>query len=692
MGFLNPAFLFGIAAAVIPLLIHLWHRRQVKTVDFSSLMFLILAQKQTARRIQLYNLLLLLLRMVIIALIALTLSRPLLKNHLFFVGHRAKTSCAIILDNSYSMGYQDISGQRFELARNKATEILASLQSGDQAALILMSDIADPVIRKLTPDLDLVRTAIQQAELTYRGTNVVASVDLAHEILTGADNLNQEIYLITDLAGWKDTTPIPNRSGAKIFILPIGDQVAENAGLTSIQASRPLIGTHVPVQIEVGIGNYTHAPLNQTSVQVFFNDLKRRSIQLPAQSETDLSVSFNHQFQTVGPHIGHLQLPMDRLEADNQRYFVFEAYGDIKTLCVTDAPFYLLTALNPSSPAGDQAGLGSSFQTSATISPGTVSPSEISTVSVEDWDILLLSDLETFSSDTIQQIQAFLRAGKSLILFVGVDLIKPVHTDQNLSDWLGITLGENVTWNPPTQITLSDPQHIIFDPFEETAFKGDSAPRFFRGLQMSVELTTKVLAQFQNQIPFLVEYRIENGTVLVFNASGTTLTDADLLVTPYFLPLLQQSVLYAKSRQVAMDRQLTVGQPLSIHVRELVDRVEIGTPDGQPSKSIQLDQDRHISFADTDQPGIYPIDIYGAKSKQRQFLAVNLDASESNLRPIDLERAGVLLSAHAVDNQEELDQTLNTLRTGREIWGELLVLALALMGVESLVANRNQKG
>ena len=209
---------------------------------------------------------------------------------------------------------------------------------------------------------------------------------------------------------------------------------------------------------------------------------------------------------------------------------------------------------------------------------------------------------------------------------------------------------------------------------------------------MNVKLTTKVLAQFQNQIPFLVEYRIGNGTVLVFNASGTTLTDADLLVTPYFLPLLQQSVLYAKSRQVAMDRQLTVGQPLSIHVRELVDRVEIGTPDGQPSKSIQLDQDRHISFADTDQPGIYPIDIYGAESKQRQFLAVNLDASESNLRPIDLERAGVLLSAHAVDNQEELDQTLNTLRTGREIWGELLVLALALMGVESLVANRNQKG
>jgi hypothetical protein len=141
-----------------------------------------------------------------------------------------------------------------------------------------------------------------------------------------------------------------------------------------------------------------------------------------------------------------------------------------------------------------------------------------------------------------------------------------------------------------------------------------------------------------------------------------------------------------------MNRQLTVGQPLSIHLRELVDRVEIGPPDGQPSKSIQLDQDRHIAFAGTDQPGIYQIDIYGNEDKQRQFLAVNLDSSESDLRPINLERAGVLLSAHTVDSQEELDQKLNTLRTGREIWGELLVLALALMGIESLVANRNQKG
>ena len=113
MGFLNPIFLFGILAATVPLLIHLWSRRQAKTVDFSSLMFLLVAHRQSVRRIQLRHLLILLLRMVIIILIALALARPLLKNQFSFAGARAKTSSVIILDNSYSMAYQGIEGQRF---------------------------------------------------------------------------------------------------------------------------------------------------------------------------------------------------------------------------------------------------------------------------------------------------------------------------------------------------------------------------------------------------------------------------------------------------------------------------------------------------------------------------------------------------------------------------------------------------
>ena len=57
MAFLNPFFLFGLLAAGIPLIIHLWNRRRVVTIDFSSLMFLMAAHRENARRFQLRHLL-----------------------------------------------------------------------------------------------------------------------------------------------------------------------------------------------------------------------------------------------------------------------------------------------------------------------------------------------------------------------------------------------------------------------------------------------------------------------------------------------------------------------------------------------------------------------------------------------------------------------------------------------------------
>ena len=98
------------------------------------------------RRLQLKHLLILLLRVLIIVLIALALARPLLKNRFAFAGGRTKTSVVIILDNSYSMGYQGIRGERFEIAKGMALEIAQSLQRGDSASVILMSRYPRPTL------------------------------------------------------------------------------------------------------------------------------------------------------------------------------------------------------------------------------------------------------------------------------------------------------------------------------------------------------------------------------------------------------------------------------------------------------------------------------------------------------------------------------------------------------------------
>src|SRR5512136_1369131 len=77
MRFLAPALLVGLAAVVIPIIVHLVQRERRRTVAFPSLMFLRKIPYQSMRRRAIRNWPLLLLRVLAFTLIALAFARPL---------------------------------------------------------------------------------------------------------------------------------------------------------------------------------------------------------------------------------------------------------------------------------------------------------------------------------------------------------------------------------------------------------------------------------------------------------------------------------------------------------------------------------------------------------------------------------------------------------------------------------------
>jgi hypothetical protein len=78
MNFLNPFFLIGAAVLAVPVLIHLVRRERSEIVPFSSLMFLLKIPKRMVRQQMLKNLLLMLLRLALIALLVGVFARPYL--------------------------------------------------------------------------------------------------------------------------------------------------------------------------------------------------------------------------------------------------------------------------------------------------------------------------------------------------------------------------------------------------------------------------------------------------------------------------------------------------------------------------------------------------------------------------------------------------------------------------------------
>jgi hypothetical protein len=75
MTFLNPLVLFGLAAAAIPVILHLLNLRKLKTIEFSTLTFLKELQQTKIRRLKVRQLLLLLIRTLIVILIVLSFAR-----------------------------------------------------------------------------------------------------------------------------------------------------------------------------------------------------------------------------------------------------------------------------------------------------------------------------------------------------------------------------------------------------------------------------------------------------------------------------------------------------------------------------------------------------------------------------------------------------------------------------------------
>ena len=711
MAFLNPFFLFGLLAAGIPLLIHLWNRRRVVTIDFSSLMFLAAAHRENARRFQLRQLLILLLRMAIVAIIALALARPFLTLGLPVASVRAKTDVVIVLDNSYSMGYQEVDGVRFEKAKTLATDILDTLRHGDSATLILMSDTPQPVFQQLTPDLESVIAAINTAKISYRTTNVQSSLELAHEILAASEQLNKELYLISDFAqnGWENWGRLPNRSGARISLIPVTENEAHNISIEEIRPSNQLIGVNLLLQLDVTIVNHSTASLDQNILTLFIGGEKQKTVNASFDRAAEtLNTTLTHTFSTPGTHTGYLTLTEDRLNIDNRRYFALEVLGEVRVLCVGEETDYLTLALNPNNVVADQT-FSRRPIANTMILPTQCTPAEFENFPLEDYDVIILADVPKVTRQSNTQLQEFIRQGKSIIVFVGSQSDSTSYNALS-SLWLPAEVGTPLTWTPPQQVGPYQESHPIFDIFPSTGLSTQYAPQFYKGVALQPTAESKVIARFEDDTPFLVERIQGTSAVLLYNCglfgqhgtSATTQYTNDLFVNPYFLPMLQQSVLYTA---MASGNFLTWGghvgdtytayYPRSAGGKASIRLMDVSSQPTTDSHNtvVPIDEDGRLRFQGTERPGIYQIEVETQGRLQRDFFAVNVDGNESDLAQISLQQAAARVGARTTVSEKTeastvATDTIDVRRHGREIWGELLIFAVCLMMLESFLSNR----
>src|ERR1043165_1067595 len=121
MSFLAPLFILGALAIAAPILFHLIRRTSREKIPFSSLMFLQPSPPRVTRKSRLENILLLLLRCAVLALLATAFARPFFRQATSAPTGNAKRT-VLLVDTSASMKRD----QLWTDAKTKAAEFAKS--------------------------------------------------------------------------------------------------------------------------------------------------------------------------------------------------------------------------------------------------------------------------------------------------------------------------------------------------------------------------------------------------------------------------------------------------------------------------------------------------------------------------------------------------------------------------------------
>jgi hypothetical protein len=222
IGFLHPWVLAGLAAAAIPILLHLVARRQPPTVVFPAVRYLVTTTREHQRRLRLQNWLLLVVRTLLIAALVFAAAGPTVQ--LSGVPGHAPSALVLIVDNSASSGAVVAGTPRLTRLRAAGREVLARSTPDDALWLIT----ADGTPRRgdaasLGAILDSVSPAASRMDLG-------AAITLAGDVLAGEPKPG-EIVVLSDA----QATAV---GGASVRVpLVIGrpeDDPAPNVGIGSL--------------------------------------------------------------------------------------------------------------------------------------------------------------------------------------------------------------------------------------------------------------------------------------------------------------------------------------------------------------------------------------------------------------------------------------------------------------------------
>jgi hypothetical protein len=714
MTFLQPLLLFGTLATAVPILIHLIYRRRALVHLFPAVRFLLLADKRTARKFRLHQWLLLALRVLAILLLALALARP------YLAGDRAQAMAAqppqanvILVDNSLSMQYRDQEAPRLQRAKALASQVLQPLRPQDSALVLpLLPALPTAETTATTP----VATApvLSQNRDTWEADLAAilpnhAHVDLKHALQQAFDLLRQSpaprrrLVIISDftVTGWESLhlstfEVLPERLDVHLIRLGTTERDANVVVESLTIAETPFI-EGIPLEVTAVLRNRSAAPRRNLRVDLMVDQRKVGQQLVDLRPEEQVAVPFRMTAPAAGLHQGEVRLEADALTEDDHFYFALQTLAPARILIVDGDPgpslfeseiFYLMQALQPLSALQQ-----------AIFHPIPVPWEGIDRERFEDYQVIVLCNVQAVSPQVRHRLQQFVNAGGGLLVFAG----NHVHAEQyNAMFYRSDTLLLPVDLGEPVQQPEAQPRAIAnIDVSHEALHLFSSEPSllqrglFYRYLALGNLETVpqaKAVLTLDNGAPLLVEHEVGKGRVMMFTSTADR-DWSDLPTRTVYVPLIHGLISYLSNLSAANQRPNVILPAPATLFGASEDKgasLTIQTADGQKRLVRYVTEgDKVVAhFSAYTIPGIYHL---SEPRGHQDILTVNATRAESNLTKLDnpalesrLQPLPLLMEEEATFGQTDLNQAA----LSRELASVFLLAVVGLLAIENVYANR----
>ena len=622
MQFVYQALTWGFLLALVPLLIHLINMMRHKRVQWAAMEFLLASYKKHRQWIWLKQLLLLLARMAVVALVVAMLAQLKTRDQwLALFGNRI-THHYVLLDDSYSMTDRAAGASAFDAAQQVITNIINRAKGEDSPQRFTLlrfsrargaasgkaagtaaehaaqrADFnAEPVDGSFDVTLE---TKQQTLEPTALSLGPLEALALLKQLLSQANDETSVVYLLSDFRAreWSNPAEIKSllaevkRHKADIHLVSCQRSSEPNLGIVELAATEDTRAAGVPLFVRVKVKNFGSQQATKVQLKLrstFYppGDAKTTAPEQLKGIADDLgtvvldkidpgeTVTRRVQvyFPQHGQHVVEATLAEDPVDADNHRWCVIDFPEGEKVLVLDGSAneqhrYYLEIAFRPLEKSNT--GIRPQAEPLSYLRDATAE-------TLQDFTAIYLLDVPSLEERSAALLEDYVRGGGGLAFFGGPNVNVAYYNKRLYNDGQGLfpaPLAAALELPPAVDTTQPDinlARHPIFSFFVE------QTNPLIRGVRVDQYLHVDslwkpepnsgvdILARLRNGSPLILEKKLGQGTVV---AVLTTLAPQwnDWAKNPSIVVTVLKMQAYLATNQRLDDARL-VGTPLAVNL------------------------------------------------------------------------------------------------------------------------------